>query len=36
MFENHWMVDEIDEEIEKESITGVEAEKVDLNGIKGS
>ena len=33
--ENHWMVDEIDEGIEEESIiTGVKPEKLDLNGIK--
>ena len=33
--ENHWMVDEIDEGIEEESIiTGLKPEKLDLNGIK--
>ena len=33
--ENHWMVDEIDEGIEEESIiTGLKPEKLDLNGVK--
>ena len=33
--ENHWMVDEIDEGIEEESIiTGLKPKKLDLNGIK--
>ena len=32
--ENHWMVDEIDEGIEEESIiTGLKPEKLDLNGV---
>ena len=33
--ENHWMVDEIDEGIEEESIiTGLKPEKLDLEGVK--